>query len=108
VRAYLDKELGVEGPRLLQWMLHWMQTGLRSVEAELARDPRTSRFCVGERPSIADVCLVPHVTACRLFPSFDFAAFPRALRIYEHCMSLPEFAGAAPERQPDAPASVRV
>ncbi len=104
VRGYLDTELGVTGPRLLQWMLHWMAAGLRTVEAELARDPRTGRFCLGDSPTIADVCLVPHITACRMFPGFDFGPYPTALRIHEHCMSLDAFRSVAPDRQPDAPA----
>jgi maleylacetoacetate isomerase len=103
VRSYLDKELGLDGARVLQWMQHWMASGLRTVEAELARDPRTGSFCLGEEPTLADLCLVPHVTACKMFPSFDFAPYPTTLRIHEHCMSLAAFRAAAPTQQPDAP-----
>ena len=103
VRSYLDKELGLEGPRILQWMQHWMVSGLRSVEAELARDPRTGRFCVGERPTLADLCLVPHVATCKILPGLDLAAYPTALRIFEQCMALDAFRAAAPALQPDAP-----
>lgn len=105
VRSYLDKELGLEGPRILQWMQHWMVSGLRSVETELARDPRTGRFCVGERPTLADLCLVPHVATCKILPGLDLAAYPTALRIFEHCMALDAFRAAAPALQPDAPRS---
>ncbi len=103
VRSYLDKELGLDGPRILQWMRHWMVSGLRTVEEELARDPRTGAFCLGDRPTLADLCLVPHVTACRMIPGFDPGPYPTALRIHEHCMSLEAFRAAAPPRQPDAP-----
>ncbi len=103
VRSYLDRELGLDGPRILRWMRHWMESGLRAVEAELARDPRTGRFCVGERPTLADLCLVPHLATCALIPGFEAGAYPTALRIYEHCMSLDAFEAAAPARQPDAP-----
>jgi maleylacetoacetate isomerase len=103
VRGYLDKELGLDGRRILQWMQHWMVSGLGSVEAQLARDPRTGRCCVGDAPTLADLCLIPHLTACRMIPGFDASPYPTALRIHEHCMSLEAFRAAAPARQPDAP-----
>jgi maleylacetoacetate isomerase len=107
VRSYLEKELQLDGPRILRWMQHWMTAGLRTVEAELARDPSPGSFCVGERPTLADLCLVPHVTTCALLPGFDPSAYPTALRVHEHCMSLDTFRSAAPPAQPDAPGAAR-
>jgi maleylacetoacetate isomerase len=107
VRSYLGKELALEGAKVLEWMRHWMVTGLGVVETHLARDSRTGRCCVRDVPTLADLCLVPHVTTCRMLPGFDLAPYPTAARIFAHCMSLDAFRLAAPEAQPDAPTSER-
>jgi glutathione S-transferase len=40
--------------KLLKWIRHWLNAGSRAIEAVLARDPRTARFCCGDQPTIAD------------------------------------------------------
>lgn len=59
------------------------------------------KFCVGDQPSIADCCLIPQLTSARRF-GVDVSPFPVLLAIEEHCLALPAFANAAPDRQPDA------
>jgi glutathione S-transferase len=57
-------------------------------------------FCAGDAPTLADCCLVPQVAnAVRM--GCDLSRFTRVLAVYEHCMTQPAFAEAAPQNQPD-------
>jgi maleylacetoacetate isomerase len=103
VRKYLEEELGLDEAARARWVRHWLDAGSRAVEQVLARDPRTGRFCVGDRPTIADICLAAHLTSGKLFGGREPADFPTAGRIYENCMQLEAFAAEHPLRQPDAP-----
>lgn len=101
VLGYLSKTLGVTDEQKNAWYRHWVETGLATVEAMLAGDPRTGAFCHGDAPTLADVFLVPQIFnaqrfACRL----DHV--PTVMRIHEHCLTLPAFAASVPAGQPDA------
>src|SRR5262245_18349744 len=50
-------------PARMKWLRNWLDAGSRAV---LARDPRTGRFCYGDRLTIADICLVAHLTSAKL------------------------------------------
>ena len=103
VRKYLEEELGLDEATRGRWVRHWLDAGSRAVEQVLAKDPRTGRFCVGDRPTIADICLAAHLTSGKLFGGREPADFPTAGRIYQSCMQLEAFAAEHPLRQPDAP-----
>ncbi len=81
------------------WLQHWVSTGLAALER--AVQATAGRFCVGDEPSVADVCLVPELFFARRF-YIDLEAMPTLVRIDAACAELPAFAAAAPERQPDA------
>ena len=86
------------------WSRHWIGEGLRGLEVMLAGNPATGRFCHGDTPSMADACLVPQVyNAVRWKLPMD--DYPTIRRIHEACEALEAFQHAAPEAQPDAPAS---
>jgi glutathione S-transferase len=51
--------------------------------------------------TLADVCLVPQVANARRV-QLDLAPWPRILAVTGHLESLPAFAGARPDAQPDA------
>ena len=103
VRKYLEEELRLDEAARGRWVRHWLDAGSRAVEQVLAKDPRTGRFCVGDRPTIADICLAAHLTSGKLFGGREPAEFPTAGRIYQNCMQLEAFAAEHPLRQPDAP-----
>lgn len=85
-----------------EWSRHWIGEGFRALEAMLARHAATGRFCHGDRPTIADACLVPqHYNALRWKLPMD--EFPTLRRIVEACQELDAFKRAAPEAQADAP-----
>jgi len=99
VLQYLKRELGLDEDRRLLWYRHWVAEGFRALEAMLARS--AGAFCVGDAPSLADVCLVPQVYNARRYDC-DLEPYPIIRRIDERCRALEPFAAAAPERQPDA------
>jgi maleylacetoacetate isomerase len=108
VRKYLAEELHVDEAARVTWVRHWLDEGSRAVEKVLARDPRTGKFCVGDQPSVADICLAAHLTSAKLFGGGDPADYPVAGRIYANCMAIEAFAAEHPLRQPDAQAEARV
>ena len=101
VRHYLTDVLKVSDEQRLAWIQHWLGTGLQAMEALLAEHPTSGRFCHGDSPTVADICLVTQVTPAKTFDcSFD--PYPRVMRVYETCMAIPAFADAHPAKQPDA------
>jgi maleylacetoacetate isomerase len=105
VRKYLEEELRLDEAARGKWVRHWLDAGSRAVEEVLAKDPRTGKFCVGDRVTVADICLAAHLTSAKLFGGRDPNDYPVAGRIYANCMTIEAFADEHPLRQPDAPKS---
>jgi maleylacetoacetate isomerase len=101
VLGYLTGELEITEEAKQTWYRHWVAEGLGALEAILAASPDTGRFCHGDRPGLADVCLVPQLFNARRFDC-PLTAYPTLLRIDAECESLPAFRDAAPDAQPDA------
>jgi len=94
--------LHLDEPARVKWLRHWLDAGSRAIEDALARDPRTGRFCCGDRPSIADICLVTHLTSAKMPCDSDPAPYPTARRIHDACMQIKAFALEHPMRQAGA------
>ncbi len=107
IRKYLARELGLDEAGIQRWVAHWSLTALQAVEAHLASEPETGRYCHGDAPTLADVCVASQVIAARDYGRCDMASVPTALRIYDQCMTLEAFARAHPSRQQGAPADLR-
>lgn len=101
VLQYLSRELGASEEQKTAWYRHWVEEGLAAVEAMLAQAPRSGRFCFGDTPTLADICLVPQVFNAQRFKC-NTAHIPTVLRIAEACEALEAFRLAAPANQPDA------
>jgi maleylpyruvate isomerase len=99
VLKYLVAPLGIDPPARDTWYRHWVETGFAAFEEWLGRDAARGRFCHGDAPGMADVCLVPQVFNARRY-SVDLNPYPRIVAIDAACRELPTFAAAAPERQP--------
>ena len=100
VRAYLGETLKLDEAARLAWCRHWLAAGLAAMEALLAEAAPSGRFCHGNGPTLADICLVTQVTPAQLF-EVPLAAYPRVMRVFETAMALPAFAEAHPRKRPD-------
>lgn len=101
VLKYLKAEYGLEQVRIDAWYRHWVEEGFGPLEAMLANDARTGRFCHGDQPGLADVCLIPQVFNARRF-KVDMARYPTIERIADAAAALTAFHKAYPAQQPDA------
>lgn len=101
VLKYLEKDLGLDEQARLTWSARWFTACFRALEARLANEPETGRFCHGDQPTHADVCLAPQVWSARRF-GFDLSAYPTVCRVYGSAAAMDAFERALPSRQPDA------
>jgi maleylpyruvate isomerase len=101
VLNFLTNELKVSEEGKLKWYRHWVALGLSALEALLANHPETGRFCHGDTPTIADICLVPQVYNAKRFEC-PLDVFPTIVRIDAACQALDAFDRARPEKQSDA------
>jgi maleylacetoacetate isomerase len=99
VLNHLTGAHGLSAEAKSAWYRHWVDEGLGAVEVLLAR-LSVRAYCVGDTPSVADICLVPQV-ANALRMGCDLSRFARVMTVYEHCMRQPAFIEAAPSNQPD-------
>ncbi|MDV7143638.1 maleylacetoacetate isomerase [Tropicimonas sp. TH_r6] len=95
----LKTEHGVDNEAAKAWMLHWMAEGLAAFQQML---PANTRYCFGDAPMLADICLVAQLYNAHRW-GLDLAPFARLLEIERDLLILPAFDAARPENQPDAP-----
>jgi maleylacetoacetate isomerase len=100
VRHYLSDILKLGEQQKIDWIQHWLALGLQAIETLLAEHPASGRFCHGDHPTIADLCLVTQVTPAKTF-NCPLDPYPRLMRVYDTCMAIPAFADAHPSKQPD-------
>ena len=92
-------ELGVDEVDRARWSKEWVEQGFAAIEARLAQTP--GPFAYGDRPTLADICIVPQIFNARRFDA-DLAPFERIRQIEAEAMKLDAFVAAEPGRQPDA------
>src|SRR5258708_13494992 len=61
VLRYLLHTIGASEAAKDAWYRHWIDLGLSALESQLVREPATGEFCHGDRPTLADCCLVPQL-----------------------------------------------
>ena len=101
VLLYLEKDMGHGRGEVDAWYRHWVEKGLKALEDSVAASRRAGKCLFGDRPTLADICLVPQVYNARRF-GCDLSACPTLTRVDEYCTTLDAFARAAPEAQPEA------
>lgn len=101
VLNYLKDNLAAGEPEKMLWYRHWCKVGLEALEAQLQQVQKAGRFCLGDAPTLADVCLVPQWFNAQRF-DVDLGACSRLAKIVNNCATLEAFSAAAPGVQPDA------
>ena len=100
VLQYLGQELNADAAQTNAWLCRWLGDGLEACEGLLAHRATQTPFCYGDRPGLADICLVPQVFSAHRF-NVGISHLSRVNEIYENCAALPEFEQAHPKNQPD-------
>lgn len=101
-KGYVGKKLGADEAQLTDWYHHWINEGLKAYEATLAQNDKAGKFSFGDKPSMADICLIPQLYNARRF-NVDLSAYPNILKIEKNCLAIEAFQKASPETHPDAP-----
>lgn len=102
IRAYMEKELRLDEPARNRWLSHWSLKALEAIESHLKNEKETGRFCHGDAPTMADICLAGQVIGATAYFKCDVSGMPIAMRIYDECMKLDAFSRAHPLKQPGA------
>jgi maleylacetoacetate isomerase len=101
VLNHIKKEYDQTDDQVNRWAQHWIDLGLSALEQLIVEQPRRGKFCFGDTPTLADICLVPQLGNARRY-GCDLAQYPTIVSIEKNCVTIPAFANAAPEKQPDA------
>lgn len=101
VLKHLETEFGVDAEGKAAWFRKWANAGMQALEARLAAEPETGKFCHGDSVGLADLCLYAQVLNNTRF-EVDMSAYPTISRIHDNCMAVHALEKAAPANQPDA------
>ncbi len=99
IRAYLENDLKLDEPARSRWLTHWTLKALEAVEGHLAKETETGRFCHGDSPTLADICLAGQMIAATAYFKCDLSGVPTATRIYDECMKIDAFSSFHPMKQ---------
>lgn len=77
------------------WMRHFITKGLSALEV-MAMEAESGDFCIGNHPTIADICLIPQLYNADRW-GVDMSGMPRLRAIGEHCNAIEAFQKALPE-----------
>ena len=96
----LQKRFGADQPTRDLWAVHWIEYGLKALEAFLK--PHAGQHCFGDSPSAADCFVIPHLVNADRF-KVELSPYPTLMKIRETTAKMTAFQQAAPDRQPDFP-----
>jgi maleylacetoacetate isomerase len=96
IRHHLAETFGADEAAIEAWGRHWMDQGLRAMEALLARPARPAgAFCYGDEPGVADIALASHCAGAGYF-NCPLDPYARVQGVLERCMALPAFSETHP------------
>jgi maleylacetoacetate isomerase len=104
VKKYLASNGGFDEAAWTAWQVHWLMSNLETLEDRLASEPQTGKFCHGDTPTMADICLVSIVFRAQAM-NLDIGSMPVIERIVTNCATLDAFARAHPLLQEGAPSN---
>ena len=87
---------GGQEPARTEWMQHFIGPALAAFEVML-RQHSAGPFAGGERPGLADLCLIPQLYNARRW-GVDYGTCVRIKEVEAACEALPAFAAAHPDR----------
>ncbi len=99
VLNYLRDPLALDVAAVQAWYAHWIARGFAALEAEVRTLSGDGCHMFGKEVTLADVFLVPQMANARR-QQCDVGPYPRLRAICAHLESLPDFARAAPQTQP--------
>jgi maleylacetoacetate isomerase len=99
IRSYLEKELKQDEAARNRWLAHWTLRALEAIEGHLAKEKETGRFCHGNTPTMADICLASQMIGALAYFNVDTKGVPTAQRIYNACMEIDAFSHSHPLKQ---------
>jgi len=102
VRRYLTAQAGFDDVAWRAWQQQWFGTGLAAVEQRLSHESATGRFCHGDAPTMADICLASIIAVMRVF-KLPTVGTPTVDRIVAACEEIDAFRRASPLLQVGAP-----
>jgi maleylacetoacetate isomerase len=105
VRNYLEIELHIDEAARNRWCAHWMLKALEAIEGHIAKERETGRYCHGDAPTMADICLASQVIGATNYFKCDCASVPTVMRVFGECMKIAAFDRSQPLKQPGAPRS---
>lgn len=100
VLKYLTTDANLSENQKAAWYHHWVSKGLTALEKRLANNPFTAKYCFGDTPTLADVCLIPQLYNAKRFQC-DTSNYPTLMRINAECLQLPAFIEAEPREVED-------
>jgi maleylpyruvate isomerase len=95
VNNYLMKEFHITEDQRKQWIQHWINIGLTALETQLTNNHFTGKYCFGNTPTLADICLIPQLFSAQRFEC-DLSRFPTLMRINDNCNEIDAFSNAYP------------
>ncbi|HEY2068210.1 MAG TPA: maleylacetoacetate isomerase [Rhizomicrobium sp.] len=100
VLLYLRDTFDAAEETRAEWQRHWIALGFAALET-LLQSPETGRFCHGDTPTLADICLIPQMANARRV-NLDLTPYPALTRVEATALAHPAFDAALPKNQPDA------
>lgn len=100
-QKYLVENFGADDAAKKKWYTHWTTTGMTAIERMIASYGKAGNYVLGDKVSVADICLIPNMYSMRRF-GVPLDDYPLCCAIERHCITQPAFIKAAPETQAEA------